>query len=152
VTPGRPLTRSEIMARVPQRDSVPEVRLRKRLFGLGYRYRLHDKRLPGRPDIVFPRSRVALFVHGCYWHRHPGCRKATTPATNVAFWADKFAANVARDARNEDALRALGWTPAVVWQCEIERDVDAAVARVAALLLPPTPDRDETTPAGPALR
>lgn len=140
------------MARVPQRDSAPEVRLRKRLFALGYRYRLHDKRLPGRPDVVFPRSRVALFVHGCYWHRHPGCRKSTTPSSNAEFWAQKFAANVARDARNEAALRVLGWTPVVIWQCEIERDVDAAAARVATLLRPPTPDRGAVTPGGRALR
>jgi DNA mismatch endonuclease (patch repair protein) len=85
---------------------------------MGLRFRLHRKELPGHPDIVFSRWRVAVFVNGCFWHRHPGCRKATTPKTNVEFWTRKFEANVARDARTQLELESLGWKVAVIWECE----------------------------------
>ena len=94
-----------------------------RLFlrSVGIRYSLNDKRLPGRPDIVVPSARTAVFVHGCYWHRHEACPLTTTPKSNSEFWARKFEGNVARDRRKEQALRELGWTVEVVWECEIER-------------------------------
>lgn len=110
--------RSALMARVRRADTAPEIAVRKLLHALGYRFRLHRKDLPGTPDIVFPARKKALFVHGCFWHRHQGCKKATTPKTRVEFWKDKFAANEARDRRKLDQLRASGWHCLVVWECE----------------------------------
>ncbi len=88
---------------------------------VGIRYRLNDKRLPGRPDIVVPSARTAIFVHGCYWHRHEGCPLTTVPKSNSEFWAKKFAGNVERDRRKERALQELGWVVEVIWACQIER-------------------------------
>ncbi len=121
-------TRSRMMSRIRGRDTRPELGLRRALHARGLRYRLHDPRLPGRPDIVFPRFRAACFVHGCFWHRHAGCRYATTPATRAAFWAAKFEANVARDARNRIELLAVGWRVAVVWECALRHEGNEAVA------------------------
>lgn len=112
------------MAGIGRADTAPEMAIRRYLHACGLRFRLHARNLPGRPDIVFPGARIALFVHGCFWHRHPGCRFATTPSSNATFWASKFAANVARDAAKSDRLRELGWTPLVIWECET-RDPDA---------------------------
>ena len=123
VTPAR---RSEIMARIQGRDTVPEVVVRRTAHRLGFRFRLYRKDLPGRPDLVFPRYRAVVFVHGCFWHRHDGCRFAYTPRSRVRFWTEKFRQNVARDRRTEDALRSLGWRVLVIWECET-RD-DAVVA------------------------
>lgn len=106
------------MARVKQKDTGPEMRVRRALHRLGYRFRLHRADLPGRPDIVLPRYRIAILVHGCFWHRHPGCKLASSPKTRQEFWRAKFEANVARDSRNEITLEAMGWRPAVVWECE----------------------------------
>ena len=108
------------MAAVGSKDTEPELKLRKMLHALGYRYRLHDARLPGKPDIVFARRRAAVFVNGCFWHRHEGCRYATTPKTDTDFWQSKFEANKARDKRNIVALKRLGWRVAVVWQCQLK--------------------------------
>ena len=123
-----PETRSRMMSRIRGRDTRPEIGLRRALHARGLRYRLHDRRLSGRPDIVFPRFRAACFVHGCFWHRHAGCRYATTPATRRAFWAAKFEANVARDARNRVELHAVGWRVAVVWECALRHEGNEAVA------------------------
>ena len=118
--------RSEIMARIQGRDTVPEMMVRRTAHRLGFRFRLYRKDLPGRPDLAFPRYRAVVFVHGCFWHRHDGCRFAYTPRSRVRFWTEKFRQNVARDRRTEDALRSLGWQVLVIWECET-RD-DAAVA------------------------
>jgi DNA mismatch endonuclease (patch repair protein) len=118
------------MARVRDRDSKPEWVLRTALHRLGFRYRLGGAKLPGRPDLVLPKYRTAIFVHGCFWHAHEHCKRATLPKTNAAFWQDKLAANVARDRRNEEALRALGWRVVVLWECELYRDPVAAVTAV----------------------
>lgn len=123
-----PETRSRMMSRIRGRDTRPEIGLRRALHARGLRYRLHDRRLPGRPDIVFPRFRAACFVHGCFWHRHAGCSYATTPATRAAFWSAKFEANVARDARNRVELLAVGWRVAVVWECALRREGRDTVA------------------------
>ena len=106
------------MARIRGRDTAPELTVRSISHGLGFRFRLHRKDLPGRPDLVFPRHRLAVFVHGCFWHRHSGCRYAYTPKSRIAFWTEKFAHNVARDRRNEEALRNLGWRVLLIWECE----------------------------------
>ncbi len=118
------------MAAVPQRNSKPEIVVRQALHRRGHRYRLHGKSLPGRPDFYFPRARVAVFVNGCFWHRHEGCPRTTTPKNNYDFWQKKFAANIARDQRNYAALRELGWEPVIVWECEIKRDPSAAADHV----------------------
>jgi len=107
------------MSRVRQKNTKPEIVVRQVLHAMGYRFRLHNKDLPGTPDIVFPGRRKAIFVHGCFWHRHPGCKKASTPKTRVDFWASKFAANEARDARKLAELQELGWATMTVWECEI---------------------------------
>lgn len=106
------------MARIGPRDTKPEKLVRRLLHAMGRRFRLHRRDLPGTPDIVLPATRKAIFVHGCFWHRHEGCRKATTPKTRKIFWLDKFAANVERDARKELQLRAAGWDVITVWECE----------------------------------
>jgi len=90
--------------------------------------------LPGSPDVVFPRERLAIFVHGCFWHRHPNCRRTTMPKTNAAYWHQKFAANVERDGRKIAELRRMGWKTLVVWECEIEADPDSTANRVEAAL------------------
>lgn len=130
-----PETRSRIMAAIRGTDTRPELRLRRALHRLGFRYRLHDRRLPGTPDLVLPRRRAVVLVHGCFWHRHPGCRSASTPATREAFWTDKFAATVARDARTLAALRAAGWRVAVVWECALKGDAAAATVDAVAAWL-----------------
>lgn len=127
--------RSEMMAGIKGRDTTPERAVRRVAHRMGLRFRLHRKDLPGRPDLVFPRHRLAVFVHGCFWHRHEGCRYAYTPKSRVAFWTRKFAKNVARDRRNEDALRGLGWRVLIVWECEA-RDAEAVGMRLARCVRP----------------
>lgn len=112
-------TRSKIMKSVPQKDTKPEMRLRNALHGMGFRYRLHDKRLPGSPDLVFPKYKAVIFVHGCFWHRH-GCKQTTTPTTREDFWQAKFKANVERDSKNVRELEATGWRVMTVWECELK--------------------------------
>ena len=114
--------RSEMMARIRGRDTTPEIAVRRIAHRMGLRFRLHRNDLPGRPDLVFPKHRLAVFVHGCFWHRHKGCRFASNPKSRVAFWNEKFAANVARDARQEAALKELGWSVLVIWECETRNE------------------------------
>jgi DNA mismatch endonuclease (patch repair protein) len=116
-----PDQRSERMRRVRQAGTRPELVVRRALHGMGFRFRLHRRDLPGRPDVVLPGRRVALFVHGCFWHRHAGCSRATTPKTNAGYWLAKFAENEARDERVIAALEAAGWRVRVVWECETLR-------------------------------
>ncbi|MGI9322257.1 MAG: very short patch repair endonuclease [Pseudomonadales bacterium] len=112
-------TRSKIMSRIGPKNTGPEVVLRKSLHRLGLRYRLHDKQLPGKPDIVFPKFKAVVFVHGCFWHRH-GCKLSSMPSTNVDYWRNKFKQNTARDKRHSKALQAAGWRVAVVWECALK--------------------------------
>lgn len=127
--------RSAIMRSVKQKDTGAEMVVRRIAYAMGARYRLHRKDLPGRPDLVFPRRRLCIFVHGCLWHRHPGCRLASTPGSNVEFWKEKFARNVERDARKEGELRAAGWRVETVWECET-RAPERLTERLRALLFP----------------
>jgi len=113
-------TRSRIMASVGQRNTGPELKLRRVLHKKGLRYRLHDKKLPVSPDLVFPRFRTVVFVHGCFWHAHEGCKFATKPSTRKNFWKEKFEANRKRDRRNYEALTKLGWRVLIVWECAIK--------------------------------
>ena len=110
--------RSEMMAGIKGRDTLPEITVRRTAHRLGLRFRLFRKDLPGCPDLVFPRHRLAVFVHGCFWHRHDGCQYAYLPKSRIGFWKEKFAGNVERDGRSEDALRELGWRVLVIWECE----------------------------------
>ncbi|MEY2168550.1 MULTISPECIES: very short patch repair endonuclease [unclassified Rhodanobacter] len=111
-------TRSRMMSGIRGCDTKPEVIVRKYLHAHGLRYRIAPKNLPGKPDIVLPKYRTVVFVHGCFWHRHPRCRYATTPATNKLFWMEKFKTNTARDRRVQRQLRSDGWRILVVWECQ----------------------------------
>lgn len=123
--------RSEVMRAVKGADTKPEILLRKALFRLGLRYRLHDARLPGRPDIALPRHRVAIFVNGCFWHGHGCSRGRRRPKTNARYWREKIARNQARDLRSAAALRRLGWRVITVWECRLKDPpkVAASIAR-----------------------
>jgi DNA mismatch endonuclease, patch repair protein len=111
-------TRSRMMAGITGKDTTPELVVRRVLHAAGLRFRLHRKDLPGRPDVVLPRLKTVVLVHGCFWHRHPRCRFATTPASNTEFWSRKFAETIERDARQVRQLKDLGWRVTVVWECE----------------------------------
>ena len=115
-----PEQRSRIMSRIRGRDTKPETLVRQRLFATGWRFRVCDRRFPGRPDIVVARARTLIDVRGCFWHRH-GCADATMPKSNVAFWMEKWSKNVRRDRRNEEAWRKEGWNLIVVWGCALDR-------------------------------
>lgn len=111
------------MAGIKGKNTVPELVLRQAMHKRGFRFRLHVKQLPGRPDLLFPKYKAAVFVHGCFWHRHRNCRYATTPATRTEFWQTKFAANVARDSLLVMALINSGWRVAIIWECSLRNSV-----------------------------
>lgn len=128
--------RRRLMSRVKSRNTSPELKVRKLLHAMGYRFRLHKRDLPGTPDIVLGPLKKAIFVHGCFWHRHDGCRKTTTPTTRREFWVSKFEANVLRDERKMQELKEAGWDVMVVWECESEaptlaRDLNRFLRRSA---------------------
>jgi len=147
-------SRSKLMSRVRQKNTKPETVVRQALHAAGFRYRLHRRDLPGSPDIVLPGRKAVVFVHGCFWHRHPGCKAASTPKTRAEFWARKFDANVERDRRAIDALSEKGWAVHVVWECETRAGTffepllkflsGAPAAGGAALVL--TEDEESRTP------
>ena len=114
-----PSKRSEIMARVRSKNTRPELAVRSGLHRMGFRFRLHRADLPGHPDIVLPRFKAAVFVHGCFWHGHPNCRHADRPTSNIGFWNKKIDRNISRDRTNRSALKRLGWTVVTVWECSI---------------------------------
>lgn len=125
-------SRSRIMQKVGTKNTGPEVAVRSLLHRMGYRFRLHRKDLPGTPDIVLPRLRVAIFVHGCFWHAH-GCPKGRLPKSRHEYWVPKLAANRARDERHMQALLAAGWRVEIVWQCEL-KDAAALAGRLDSVL------------------
>ena len=127
--------RSAMMAGIRGKDTKPEMRVRQAAHALGFRFRLHRRDLPGSPDLVFPSLRKVIFVHGCYWHRHAGCRYATTPKSNADFWQEKFVKNQDRDRRALTDLVAAGWDPLVIWECETS-DAKVLSARIASHLGP----------------
>ncbi len=128
-----PERRSEIMGRIGNKDTRPEIVVRRLLHHMGYRFRLHGKKLPGKPDIVLPRFRSVIFVHGCFWHQHPGCRRSALPKTREDWWANKLNGNVERDRSNQEKLTELGWRVLVLWECEIKRRDDLAEKLVGFL-------------------
>lgn len=111
--------RSDIMSKITGRETKPEVLVRKYLFSKGFRFRKNVKELPGKPDIVLSKYKMVIFIHGCFWHGHPGCKKAKLPATNVDFWKKKINENTERDKKNIDSLKLLGWNVEIIWQCEL---------------------------------
>lgn len=135
------MDRSEIMRAVRRLDTGPELIVRRTLHRLGFRFRLHRKDLPGTPDIVLPKSKTAIFVHGCFWHRHRGCRYTTTPKTNAAFWDAKFSRNIERDRQNEAKLAELGWRVLIVWQCETKNTDRLATSLRQSLASASSPER-----------
>ena len=117
--------RSERMSRIRGKNSVAEMRLRRLIHGMGFRYRLHVKTLPGTPDLVFPSRMAVIFMHGCFWHRHQDCRLARMPKSRVAFWREKLEANKRRDEENVRQLNELGWRVLVIWECQMkEKDLN----------------------------
>lgn len=129
-----PEARSALMARIHGKDTKPELVVRRLLHAMGYRFRLHRRDLPGTPDIVLPGRRKAIFVHGCFWHGHENCRKASTPASNRTFWEAKIAANRERDRRKVQSLERRDWQVLVIWECELP---DAFTDEALAFLGPP---------------
>jgi len=113
--------RSRVMAAVKAENTSPERKVRSIVHRLGYRFSLHRKDLPGKPDIVLPRHRGVIFVHGCFWHQHPRCEAAARPATNTRYWTAKLDRNIARDKRNLRTLRRMGWKPLVIWECQLKK-------------------------------
>ncbi len=127
-----PAQRSFNMSRIKGKDTKPELWLRSLLHSAGFRFRLHRKDLPGRPDIVLPGSNVAVFVHGCYWHRHEGCRYTTTPSSNTQFWEKKFSRTIERDAEDIVALKDAGWKVVVVWECRLRSQLHRVLAAISS--------------------
>lgn len=125
------------MARVGGKDTAPELLVRSAAHLAGLRFRLHRKGLPGTPDLVFPSRKIAVFVHGCFWHRHPGCRRATVPRSRVEYWQAKFMRNVARDKQAKKCLEQLGWKVITIWECEA-RDRDKLSERLHEITETPT--------------
>jgi DNA mismatch endonuclease (patch repair protein) len=129
-----PEERSRIMSRVKGRDTKPEKLVRSLLHGMGYRFRLHRRDLPGKPDIVLPKYKKAVFIHGCFWHGHRGCSRSARPTTNTEFWNKKIDSNIRRDAAAQKELTASGWKYLIVWQCET-RDLHALSDRLRGFLI-----------------
>lgn len=125
-----PETRSYNMSRIRGKNTKPEMKLRSLLHGEGYRFRLHDPRLPGKPDIVLPKYRTAIFVNGCFWHRHEGCRYCSTPRTREEFWKKKFSETVLRDKKKIQQLEESGWKALIIWECELKDDPQSVLSRL----------------------
>lgn len=120
--------RSWNMSKIRSSDTKPEMKLRKFLYGRGYRYRIHYK-ITGKPDIAFPRQKIAIFIHGCFWHQH-GCEISAIPKTNTAFWYNKLTENSKRDRKNIISLRRIGWHIKIVWECDLEKRFDQTTKKV----------------------
>ena len=129
-----PMPVSHRLGRVRQRGTKPELALRRELHRRGYRFRVNDRRYRGTPDVVLPRYQTMVFVHGCFWHRHAGCRRATVPKSNTHFWLTKFDENINRDMAVKRHLEDQGWRHVVLWECDIERDVASVTDRLEQLL------------------
>jgi len=126
--------RSDVMSRIGQQDTKPEILVRKLLHALGYRFRLHRRDLPGRPDIVLPKYKTVIFVHGCFWHLHADCPEGRIPDSNMDYWEPKLKRTVARDVENCRALQDLGWNVVTVWECQIEKDPESVAGHLIEVL------------------
>lgn len=129
-----PEHRSWNMSRIKGKDTKIEVIVRQYLFSKGYRFRKNDKRYPGKPDIVLPKYKTVIFVHGCFWHRHPGCKNAIIPKTRTEFWNDKFEKNIRNDKIKQEQLEQMGWKVIVIWECELEKNFSQTMEAVEAEL------------------
>lgn len=123
--------RSWNMSRIRSRDTKPEVKVRGWLFRQGFRFRKNDRRYPGRPDVVLPKYHTVIFVNGCFWHHHEGCRYGYTPKTRTDFWISKFKRNQINDKLNRDTLEQMGWRVIVVWECELKKDFEGVMKKIA---------------------
>lgn len=121
--------RSWNMSRIRSKDTSIEVKVRKYLFANGFRFRKNDNRYPGKPDIVLPKYRTAIFVHGCFWHRHPECKRATIPSTRQEYWLKKFEKNVENDCKHKELLEADGWNVIILWECEINNHFEETMRK-----------------------
>ena len=130
-----PERRSWNMSRIKNKDTKIEILVRSFLFSKGFRFRKNDRRYPGKPDVLLPKFKTAIFVNGCFWHRHLGCKNATMPKTNTDFWAEKLAKNVANDEKHYSALRSAGWIVIVLWECQLEKNFDSTMNNVVSILL-----------------
>lgn len=129
-----PEKRSWNMSRIRGADTSIEVKVRRALFKEGFRFRKNVKSLPGKPDIVLPKYKTVIFVHGCFWHRHPGCKDASMPKTRVEFWKEKFARNIENDIRNKECLENMGWQVIIIWECEVNSRFDDTMKSVICRL------------------
>jgi DNA mismatch endonuclease (patch repair protein) len=133
------------MSKIRSKDTKPELALRKALFAKGFRYRIHDKKLPGKPDIVLPKYKTVIFLNGCFWHRHEGCKYGSTPKTNTKYWVNKIISNCERDKVNLQKLAVLGWNVLIVWECEIQHeykhDIAPLIDRIRTDLLAQIPQK-----------
>ena len=112
------------MQRIRSKDTLPEIKIRSALFRMGYRFRLHSAKLVGRPDIILPKYKLAIFVNGCFWHRHPNCKEASFPKSNSEYWENKIQKNIARDIKVNQELTSMGWKILIIWECEIYNDIN----------------------------
>lgn len=142
-----PAQRSERMSRIHGQNSKPELALRSVLHRLGLRYRLHARHLPGKPDMVFPRHKAVVFVHGCFWHRHEGCNVATTPKSNIPFWVEMFGKNVERDSPVTTALKSIGWRVFVAWESDLAPSKVEATGMQLAKAIRTTDRQDPQVPS-----
>ena len=131
--------RSWNMSRIHGSDTSIEVKVRKHLYHAGFRYRKNDKRFPGKPDIVLPGYKCVVFIHGCFWHRHPGCKDATIPKTRTDFWIEKLDRNVSNDVKHIQQLKEMGWRVFVIWECEINKTFEETMARLIEQIKDETP-------------
>lgn len=127
--------RSYVMSRIRSKDTTPELLVRSMLHCMGYRFRLHRKDLPGKPDIVLPKYRAIIFVHGCFWHQHTTCNEGRIPDTRREYWKEKLTRNVNRDKKNQSKLKSKGWKTVVIWECEVEKYPDKVQKRLLRLLI-----------------
>ena len=143
--------RSYNMSRIRSTNTGPEMTVRRLVYSLGYRYRLHDRSLPGKPDLVFKGAKKAIFVHGCFWHQHPSteCSDSRRPKSNIKYWSTKLDSNRDRDLRNQASLVDLGWTTLVIWECEIERSMSKVKDSVVRFLSPENQAVITSGPSGP---
>lgn len=126
--------RSALMGRIRGKNTTPEIVVRRAAHRLGFRFRVHRRDLPGTPDIVFPKYRLVIFVHGCFWHRHEGCRRCTTPKTRIEFWNEKFRKNIERDRRAAEALLIRGWNVLTIWECQTKNPAALDALLIAAIV------------------
>lgn len=114
--------RSKMMSKIKSKNTAPEMIVRRYLHNKGFRYRLHDKKLPGKPDLILPKYKAVIFIHGCFWHGHEGCKYYRIPKSNIDYWTKKLKGNISRDKQDQQSLQAMGWRVLIVWECELKRN------------------------------